>query len=71
METSLYIHIPFCRRRCIYCDFYSVIHEESLAASYIDVVSSEIRNLKKRFSTIYIGGGTPTALGMSALSRVL
>jgi oxygen-independent coproporphyrinogen-3 oxidase len=66
MKTDfLYIHIPFCIRKCIYCDFFSVLYDESVAKRYIDALCQELY-LKKDFSTtlksIYIGGGTPSLL---------
>jgi oxygen-independent coproporphyrinogen-3 oxidase len=66
MKTDfLYIHIPFCIRKCIYCDFFSVLYDESVAKTYIDALRQELY-LKKDFSTtlksIYIGGGTPSLL---------
>jgi oxygen-independent coproporphyrinogen-3 oxidase len=66
MKTDfLYIHIPFCIRKCIYCDFFSVLYDESVAKTYIDALCQELY-LKKDFSTtlksIYIGGGTPSLL---------
>ncbi len=66
MKTDfLYIHIPFCIRKCIYCDFFSVPYDESVAKKYIDALCQELY-LKKDFSTIlktiYIGGGTPSLL---------
>ncbi|TAL69678.1 MAG: radical SAM family heme chaperone HemW [Bacteroidetes bacterium] len=66
MKTDLlYIHIPFCIRKCIYCDFFSVSYDESVAKTYIDALCQELY-LKKDFSTtlksIYIGGGTPSLL---------
>ena len=71
METSLYIHIPFCERKCTYCDFYSIIYNDGIAASYIDVLSKQIEGLSRKFSTIYIGGGTPTVLGEGLLKKIL
>lgn len=68
---SLYIHIPFCKRRCVYCNFYSTIYDESLAASYIDVLSKQIDGIDAKFDTVYIGGGTPTVLGKNLLERLL
>ncbi len=66
MKTDfLYIHIPFCIQKCIYCDFFSVLYDESVAKTYIDALCQELY-LKKDFSTtlksIYIGGGTPSLL---------
>ena len=71
METSLYIHIPFCRRKCIYCDFYSAIYDDGLAADYIGAIAKQLETLDGPFSTIYIGGGTPTVLDTKLLERLL
>ena len=70
MKPSLYIHIPFCKRKCIYCDFYSVINDPGLASRYIDVITRQIDHLNGQFHTIYIGGGTPTALGRLLLAKL-
>lgn len=71
METSLYIHIPFCKRKCLYCDFYSEAYEQKLSSAYIDVIIGQIEKLPQAFSTIYIGGGTPSALEPELLERLL
>jgi len=71
MNTSLYIHIPFCRRKCSYCNFYSDIYENELTSAYIDVLSAQIEKLEQEFSTIYIGGGTPTVLDKGLLRILL
>lgn len=67
---SLYIHIPFCLKRCTYCDFVSGIYEPEKAYFYIKALKKELSNIpdKAPFSTLYIGGGTPTALSSDALS---
>ncbi len=58
----IYIHIPFCVRKCLYCDFYSVT-DVSLKDAYTDAVIKEIVSLKGlKTDTVYIGGGTPTTL---------
>lgn len=69
--SSLYIHIPFCRKKCLYCDFCSIAYEENLASDYLDVLCAQIRQLDSQFSTIYIGGGTPTVLGRELLAQLL
>lgn len=69
--SSLYIHIPFCRKKCLYCDFYSVAYEQNLAVDYADVLCQQIKQLGRPFSTIYIGGGTPTVLGRESLAKLL
>lgn len=75
--TGLYIHIPFCESRCIYCGFYSTT-SLSLRESYVDALCKEMtmRNLsaatqeKERISTIYLGGGTPSQLSRQQLIRL-
>ena len=67
----LYIHIPFCRKKCSYCDFYSTLYSVSLASEYIDILCSQIKELKEKFSTIYIGGGTPSVLTRGLLVKLL
>ncbi|MCP4653651.1 MAG: radical SAM family heme chaperone HemW [Candidatus Omnitrophica bacterium] len=67
----LYIHIPFCRKKCPYCDFYSITYHQELAENYINVLSGQIAELDGRFSTIYIGGGTPSVLSWRLLAKLL
>ena len=72
MIPSLYIHIPFCRRKCIYCDFYSVIESGAAVDSYTDILIEQMKNIPvDRFHTIYIGGGTPTVLNIGQLKKLL
>ena len=71
METPLYIHIPFCKRKCFYCDFYSEAYDQKLSSAYIDVIINQIEKSPRNFSTIYIGGGTPSALEPKLLKRLL
>ncbi|MFT8315145.1 MAG: radical SAM family heme chaperone HemW [Clostridium sp.] len=67
-ETALYIHIPFCKQKCLYCDFPSFANSEELMTDYIRSLSIEIRKLgNKKISTIFIGGGTPTYLNLESL----
>ncbi|MCK9615397.1 MAG: radical SAM family heme chaperone HemW [Candidatus Omnitrophica bacterium] len=69
--TSLYIHIPFCAKKCLYCDFYSIGYEKELAQAYIKTISRQIKLLNEKFYTIYIGGGTPTSLDIPLLHELL
>jgi len=65
LTEFLYIHIPFCIKKCLYCDFLSVSYNESLAKAYTDALCKELalkKNLAGELKTIYIGGGTPTIL---------
>lgn len=71
MVNSLYIHIPFCRKKCLYCDFYSIVYRKELASVYIDVLCRQIENLQGNFETIYIGGGTPTVLDIFLWEKLL
>ncbi len=66
-EIELYIHIPFCVKKCDYCDFLSAPANKKTQARYVEALISEIRRKAplygdRRVSTIYIGGGTPTIL---------
>ena len=71
--NSLYVHIPFCRHICAYCDFPKVIYNDAWAKSYLGALFFELeeRKIPKGLSTIYIGGGTPTSLGESDLETLL
>lgn len=70
---SAYIHIPFCRHRCGYCNFTVVAGRDDLAERYLDALAREISSLgtPRQVDTIYIGGGTPTRLAVGDLQRLL
>jgi len=76
METlGLYVHIPFCRRKCAYCDFVSYPGRESQIDDYIDAVIAEARLYADVLSsygvdTVFIGGGTPSLLSPRQLERL-
>lgn len=75
LMAGIYIHIPFCEKRCIYCDFYSTT-DNRLAEKYIDCLVTELNNRicelgNEKISTIYIGGGTPSQLSVGQLSRLV
>lgn len=69
-EISLYIHIPFCMQKCLYCDFTSYSKKEDVMFGYVKALSKEIVNKTKNkiIKTIFIGGGTPTYLSLEALN---
>lgn len=74
--SSLYIHIPFCRSKCSYCDFFSVPEKGALPDSYISALCNNIAFRCREFSvskldTVYIGGGTPSLLAPEQLTRIL
>ena len=74
---GLYIHIPFCRSKCLYCDFYSVTDgEKKLMNRYLEALCRHIREAGSLapgyvVDTVYFGGGTPSFFGADALSTVL
>lgn len=58
-KIGIYVHIPFCKKKCNYCDFYSVSYEENVANEYIDAMVNEINSYKDTdyyVDTIFIGG---------------
>ena len=69
--SGLYIHIPYCKQRCIYCDFYSSATREG-KKEYIDALIKEFEHrkdeIKEPITTLYIGGGTPTTLTKKEIS---
>ncbi len=73
---GVYIHIPFCRRKCFYCDFPSVEGREGLVGRYVSALSREIESWGKTargadVASIYVGGGTPSILDSDQVSRIL
>lgn len=70
---GIYIHIPFCKKRCIYCDFYSTTRESQREA-YVAALCREIRLRKEEadgpIETLYFGGGTPTRLQQADFERI-
>jgi oxygen-independent coproporphyrinogen-3 oxidase len=68
-----YIHIPFCIRKCRYCDFYSTT-DLSLKGAFLNALEREIKLTDPRslkFDSLYIGGGTPTVLNTDDICRVV
>lgn len=70
---GLYVHVPFCERKCKYCSFYSVVNRESMIDSYLDAleIESRRRESKSQLKTLYIGGGTPSVLSLSQWHRLI
>ncbi|WP_443663235.1 radical SAM family heme chaperone HemW [Clostridium sp.] len=65
-KVALYIHIPFCKQKCLYCDFPSLAGKEDCMLDYSAALAKEIDNIKdKKIKTIFIGGGTPTYLSLA------
>ena len=78
---GLYIHIPFCRSKCPYCDFYSCLSKNADIDSYVGSVIDEIKtgrrtkefteNADLSFDTIYFGGGTPSVIGADNIGKII
>lgn len=70
-KTGVYIHVPFCRRKCAYCDFYSVC-DLSPMDDYVDALCREIRAAgdDRLVDTIFVGGGTPSLLRAAQWRRI-
>ena len=73
-DIGIYIHVPFCERKCLYCDFYSVT-DQDLVDKYVDEIVTEIKknasnHLDKIVKTIYFGGGTPSILSVANLEKI-
>lgn len=75
-KISLYIHIPFCAQKCLYCDFPSFARKDHLRKAYIEALNKEIISLREKhnnleINTIFIGGGTPSVLEANELEFLL
>ena len=72
MIKSCYIHIPFCKNICSYCDFCKIYYNELFINKYLDSLENEIKTFYKGdiLDTIYIGGGTPSSLSINELNRL-
>ena len=75
-ELELYFHIPFCVRKCLYCDFLSAPADEETQREYVEALLREIRFFGERssdyvVSTIYIGGGTPSWLDEALMAKIM
>ena len=72
---GVYVHIPFCRKRCAYCDFYTAMCVDTVKEKYIISLKNEINRwggaLSRPADTVYFGGGTPSMLGAEALCDLL
>ena len=74
-ELELYLHIPFCVKKCRYCDFLSFTASEKIQKSYVQALCEEIKGWdgfrNRPISTIFIGGGTPSILPAQEIGRIL
>lgn len=75
-ELELYLHIPFCVKKCAYCDFLSAPADESVRAGYVEALKGEIRRQKalgadRKVTSVFIGGGTPSILEGTQTAELL
>ena len=72
-EIGVYVHIPFCKKKCDYCDFISYCNKDNLIDDYVQAVKAEIQtqNIKPEITTIYIGGGTPSYIDSKYIIEIL
>ena len=73
---GLYIHIPFCKAKCVYCDFYSLPHGEDRMDAYTDALCAHLTETAPfaaayAVDTVYFGGGTPSFFGADGLAVIL
>ena len=74
---GIYVHVPFCRSKCQYCDFYSMAtKDDKLIDGYLDAVCDHIKEAGElapgyKVDTIYFGGGTPTFFGADGMAVIL
>ena len=71
--TGLYFHIPFCAKKCPYCDFYSLPYRREAADRYVEAILRNLRQYKitDAVDSIYFGGGTPSLLRIEQISAIL
>ena len=69
---SLYVHIPFCKKKCLYCDFNSYSGKENLIEDYIIALKKEIQSYNfNSFKTVYFGGGTPSIIPAKYIAEIM
>lgn len=73
--SALYVHVPFCRQKCSYCDFYSLPDSHNRATGYLRGILAELQQQRHQLTiplqSIFLGGGTPTALPLDTLTELL
>lgn len=72
-KIGIYVHIPFCKRKCDYCDFISYSNKDSKIEEYIEAVKKEIelQKIKSEITTVYIGGGTPSYIDSKLIKEIM
>ena len=77
-ELGIYVHIPFCKQKCYYCDFISYANKEEKTKEYVKCIQKEIEIESKKYSkdeyeitTIYLGGGTPSYISVLYIENII
>ena len=73
-KIGVYIHIPFCKQKCLYCDFVSFANKQDLQKEYVEALKKEIKNWKNdeyKVKTMYIGGGTPSYIDSNDIVEIV
>ena len=74
-KLGIYIHVPFCKRKCPYCNFYSLSNKNELIDKYVHKVCKEIKKwskiIDKKVNSIYFGGGTPSLIDSKKIILIL
>ena len=77
-KIGIYVHIPFCKQKCLYCDFISYSNKQDCIEKYIERLKKEIDDVSSKIdvnsnivNTIYIGGGTPSYINERYISEIL
>lgn len=81
-QLGIYVHIPFCKRKCYYCDFYSLCANDTLIEKYCNCLKQELKDVgeaikqverkeKTQIKTIYVGGGTPSFIGSNKIIQIM
>lgn len=76
MKISLYIHIPFCVKKCLYCDFLSGPYDDEVRISYINALCNELKSKSTEYKdckviSVYIGGGTPSSISSKYIEQIM
>ena len=76
LPRHLYVHVPFCARRCSYCDFSIAVRRETPVDEYLASIAAELRlrfppDEQWTLDTLYLGGGTPSRLGGDGIARLI
>ena len=75
-DSALYIHIPFCDHKCIYCDFYSIITSDNITLFFNSLTKeieyfSKLYSVDRKFSSIFFGGGTPSLMQPEYIADII